>query len=441
MKTILIVYIIVINLTGFLIMGIDKSRAKRNRWRVQEKTLFLIAFLFGSIGILTGMYVFHHKTRHLSFRLGIPAILVLQIALACFLCALHSRYAGSPSQTVRRELDLIRNLDDDTIQSYVSYGSLLNSRLSSGETGSDSAEAVTLFFKNFKYHILDEQIDGAQAVVNVSITNIDMHQLAQDLCTRLLQESVSLYPQNEASTTGDYYRLLRDTLAGNTYSTVTTTACFHLQKGDSGWEILSDEKLEDELVSGFISSVNDPYILPAVKVLSLHLDALKALTPEQWAEYLSIDDVFATCNTDYSGLIDEEYIRQLATDFDYEILRCTENGDTAEAAVRITSIDMSNVLTAYRKHLVAYAATTRSLRDSEVEFSNTTARLLLQSLQENDRSASTDINIIFHNNGSVWEITFDNEFTNALMGNMSGAIDKFNLVSPEDNSWIVAPAG
>ena len=62
-----------INLIGFAAMALDKRRAIRHKWRIPERTLFLIALLFGSIGVLTGMYVFRHKTKHLSFSIGIPA--------------------------------------------------------------------------------------------------------------------------------------------------------------------------------------------------------------------------------------------------------------------------------------------------------------------------------------------------------------------------------
>ena len=68
MKTILIVYLMLINLIGFAAMALDKRRAIRHKWRIPERTLFLIALLFGSIGVLTGMYVFRHKTKHLSFE-------------------------------------------------------------------------------------------------------------------------------------------------------------------------------------------------------------------------------------------------------------------------------------------------------------------------------------------------------------------------------------
>ena len=66
---------------GFCIMGIDKNRAKKNQWRVPEKTLFLFSLIGGSVGTWAGMYAFRHKTKHWYFVIGMPAILILQIAL------------------------------------------------------------------------------------------------------------------------------------------------------------------------------------------------------------------------------------------------------------------------------------------------------------------------------------------------------------------------
>ena len=74
-----------INLIGFAAMALDKRRAIRHKWRIPERTLFLIALLFGSIGVLTGMYVFRHKTKHLSFVIGMPAILIVQLAAVGYL--------------------------------------------------------------------------------------------------------------------------------------------------------------------------------------------------------------------------------------------------------------------------------------------------------------------------------------------------------------------
>ena len=84
MKLLLILlgaYLLLINLEGFALMGIDKSRARRGRRRIAEATLFIVAALGGSLGVLCGMYAFRHKTLHTSFTVGIPLLLFFQAVL------------------------------------------------------------------------------------------------------------------------------------------------------------------------------------------------------------------------------------------------------------------------------------------------------------------------------------------------------------------------
>jgi uncharacterized membrane protein YsdA (DUF1294 family) len=69
------------NLIAFSLMGIDKRRAIKQKRRISEKSLFLCAFLFGGIGVLGGMYAFRHKTKHWSFKLLVPAAVILNIAV------------------------------------------------------------------------------------------------------------------------------------------------------------------------------------------------------------------------------------------------------------------------------------------------------------------------------------------------------------------------
>ena len=83
--TVLLIYLAVINLLTFIVYGADKRRARKGKWRVPEKTLFLLPLLGGSIGALLGMRVFHHKTKHWYFVWGVPAILLAQLALAVWL--------------------------------------------------------------------------------------------------------------------------------------------------------------------------------------------------------------------------------------------------------------------------------------------------------------------------------------------------------------------
>ena len=84
MTKLILIYLLIVNALGFLLMLVDKRKAQKNLWRIPEATLFLMAAIGGSIGALAGMYTFRHKTRHLKFTLGVPAILVVQI-LAVFL--------------------------------------------------------------------------------------------------------------------------------------------------------------------------------------------------------------------------------------------------------------------------------------------------------------------------------------------------------------------
>ena len=78
-------FLIFINLLAFLLMGLDKAKARRHKWRIPEKTLFLSAIIGGSIGAILGMQVFRHKTKHASFRIGMPCILLVQLALAAYI--------------------------------------------------------------------------------------------------------------------------------------------------------------------------------------------------------------------------------------------------------------------------------------------------------------------------------------------------------------------
>ena len=75
------IYLLTLNLLGFIFMLADKQKAVKGKWRIPEKTLFFIAILGGSIGSILGMYTFRHKTKHMSFVIGMPLILILQIIL------------------------------------------------------------------------------------------------------------------------------------------------------------------------------------------------------------------------------------------------------------------------------------------------------------------------------------------------------------------------
>ena len=84
-QKIIIIYLTSINVATFITYGIDKMKAKRSKWRIREASLLLLAVLGGSIGALLGMKVWHHKTMHKKFKYGVPAILIVQIAIIGYL--------------------------------------------------------------------------------------------------------------------------------------------------------------------------------------------------------------------------------------------------------------------------------------------------------------------------------------------------------------------
>lgn len=77
----ILIYLLIINIIAFFAMFIDKKKAEKNRWRIKESTLLILALIGGSIGAIIGMYSFHHKTQKPRFFVGIPIIIALQILI------------------------------------------------------------------------------------------------------------------------------------------------------------------------------------------------------------------------------------------------------------------------------------------------------------------------------------------------------------------------
>lgn len=81
LPTIALTLLVLVNAAAYILMAVDKRRAKKGQWRIPEKTLFLVTGLFGGLGGTLGMFMLHHKTKHWYFRLGFPLLLIIQVAL------------------------------------------------------------------------------------------------------------------------------------------------------------------------------------------------------------------------------------------------------------------------------------------------------------------------------------------------------------------------
>ena len=85
LQQIILIYLATINVATFFTFGIDKLKARRDKWRIRETALLLLAILGGSLGAWLGMKVWHHKTKHKKFKYGIPLILIVQIVALAFI--------------------------------------------------------------------------------------------------------------------------------------------------------------------------------------------------------------------------------------------------------------------------------------------------------------------------------------------------------------------
>lgn len=84
-KLVITLVIVMWNVATFTMMKIDKIKAKKLKWRIKEKTIFMSAFLLGGFGVLAGMQIFRHKTKHWGFKIGIPGIVILNLILICYI--------------------------------------------------------------------------------------------------------------------------------------------------------------------------------------------------------------------------------------------------------------------------------------------------------------------------------------------------------------------
>ena len=85
METVIMIFFIIMNIIGYYIMKADKTKARKNEYRISEKTLWFIAIFFGALGMTIAMQTFRHKTKHLQFKIGLPVLALIEVILGQYL--------------------------------------------------------------------------------------------------------------------------------------------------------------------------------------------------------------------------------------------------------------------------------------------------------------------------------------------------------------------
>ena len=356
-------------------------------------------------------------------------IFYMILLLLCFTLALAGCAKNKPEKIVENELNLIQELDESAIKAFISYEDMMNSSSAKTEVDAETTKAIKLFFKDFHYRLISCSATGRTATVNVEITNLDAKALAKDLCKELIKQSITgSQTKITPPATNSYFALLSDILSTHQYELVTTTAHFELVKTDHIWSIQSTATLEDELVGGFITYLNDSYLIKPEEVTALVLEMFQSQTPAQWVSYLEMNDVFSTGSSIYKE-VDLALASQIAEHFHYTVKSVTQEDSTATATLELTSLDMESVLTDYLDKLMQYAATTEAIRTTDAQLADKTAALLIDSLKANKKSVQKTVSIHFLNNGITWEMQLGNQFTDVFLGNLQSAIDTFQAKS------------
>lgn len=334
---------------------------------------------------------------------------------------------STPEKVVTNELDLIQKLDEDTISSFVSYEDMMRGESENSSIEVETTKAVKLFFKNFSYKIEDVDTREKSATVQAKITNINAKELAHDLCMSLLHKTLGILPDQEVpANMNDYFSLLDDILSENSYDLVTTEATFELAEAQTGWVIQETDTLEDQLVGGFITYLNDPELITPDEVTLTVFEDLDTLTPEQWIDYLDMADIFKT-GSQLAAQIDLALATRIADSFSYEIGEAQVNSSqgTAVIPVTITSLNMPAVMKVYRESLTQYASSTESIRASDEDVANKAGQLLLDALDTQTDTLQSQIQMELTNDGTGWEIVLDETYTNALLGNLEDGVATF----------------
>lgn len=353
---------------------------------------------------------------------------ITKLALPLLLCsALLFTGCGSEKTAAEKiiisELDLLKNLDTDTAQKYISYTELFPDTTEAAALSPDVEDSFALFFKSFDYKILDIEVDKDKhtATADIRLTTIDANQLARDFAAAKLQKDIlrTASSQPEEGTEEDNYVLLGSLLKENTYKTVENNCTMTLEENSGGWEIQRSSSLENQLVGGFPTYLASPNILPPKETVQIYLDTLKNMDDEQLAHYLGMGELTDSNGQDIAAAIADQIHRH----FDYSIVDTKEKGYEATVTVDFTTFDIDAILTAHKTALDEYLASADAVIDGSDKRLARSRELLVTILQDNTATVTTQLPIMVINNGASWAIEMDDEaLGKALFGNLMDSI-------------------
>ena len=353
------------------------------------------------------------------------------ILLSVFLCSCSQSAKAHAEKAIKKDLDLLKNLDSETTMQYISYQELFPDSDDSTKLSADIKEVFSLFFQNFDYKILDiyDDSDEKNASAQLKLTTLDAEALASDFVSASLQEEILETASGKENDNGNSleqrYLLLYKLLKNNTYSSVERNTSIQLNNlgssSEPDWEITHSSSLENDLVGGLITYLSDPDLVPPAETLTVYLKTLQEMDVKQMANYLGLDSILNTSDS-AKNAIASALMEQFHSCFNYKISSTSVSGYLAEVDAELTTFDSNSILTQYEKELNTYLASADAVIDGSQKRYNKSHELLLDSIRNNQATITATATFHLTNDGASWKLeNAGTELGNAIFGTLTAS--------------------
>ena len=353
------------------------------------------------------------------------------ILLSVFLCSCSQSAKAHAEKAIKKDLDLLKNLDSETTMQYISYQELFPDSDDSTKLSADIKEVFSLFFQNFDYKILGISVDSDEknASAQLKLTTLDAEALASDFVSASLQEEILETASGKENDNGNSleqrYLLLYKLLKNNTYSSVERNTSIQLNNlgssSEPDWEITHSSSLENDLVGGLITYLSDPDLVPPAETLTVYLKTLQEMDVQQMANYLGLDSILNTSDS-AKNAIASALMEQFHSCFNYKISSTSVSGYLAEVDAELTTFDSDSILTQYEKELNTYLASADAVIDGSQKRYNKSHELLLDSIRNNQATITATATFHLTNDGASWKLeNAGTELGNAIFGTLTAS--------------------
>lgn len=353
------------------------------------------------------------------------------ILLSVFLCSCSQSAKAHAEKAIKKDLDLLKNLDSETTMQYISYQELFPDSDDSTKLSADIKEVFSLFFQNFDYKILDISVDSDEknASAQLKLTTLDAEALASNFVSASLQEEILETASGKENDNGNSleqrYLLLYKLLKNNTYSSAERNTSIQLNNlgssSEPDWEITHSSSLENDLVGGLITYLSDPDLVPPAETLTVYLKTLQEMDVKQMANYLGLDSILNTSDS-AKNAIASALMEQFHSCFNYKISSTSVSGYLAEVDAELTTFDSNSILTQYEKELNTYLASADAVIDGSQKRYNKSHELLLDSIRNNQATITATATFHLTNDGASWKLeNAGTELGNAIFGTLTAS--------------------